>query len=73
MFGGNESLLDIRNNFFPGSKVFIIKRMINVKVVAERSFRVQDKPPDYSCEVKPTKGVELQEDFEISCNMNKVC
>ncbi|CAB3997069.1 Hypothetical predicted protein, partial [Paramuricea clavata] len=71
VFKRKEPLLDIRNDFFPGSRIFIIKRIINVEVVAERFFRVHDKPRDYSCEVKPTKGIELQEDFEISCNMNK--
>ncbi len=69
-----SELLYSERNYFPGKRIFTIKR-VNAysEVVAERYFKVLDKPKDYSCVIRPTKGVELLEDFEITCDMDKVC
>ena len=72
----HSEMLDIEDNIFPANKVFTIKRIddkISDNVLAERSFIVQNKPRNYSCFITPTKGVELLQDFQITCGVDKVC
>ncbi|XP_028404210.1 polycystic kidney disease 1-related protein-like isoform X2 [Dendronephthya gigantea] len=70
----HSEMLDIEDNTFPANKVFTIKRIddkISDNVLAERSFIVQNKPRNYSCFITPTKGVELFQDFQITCGEDK--
>lgn len=72
----HSELLQIKNDFFPEDRIFTIKRIADKHshtVVAERSFYVKSKPKDYTCHVHPVKGVELLDDFEMTCEMDKVC
>ena len=73
----NSEYLKIKSNTFPGNRMFTIKRVhgeFPETAVAQRYFYVQDRPWPYSCRISPANGVELRQDFNVTCdNVDKVC
>ena len=68
----NSELLHFEKNFFPGKRSFIIMlkdKEFSDDVLAMRSFNVLDKPRDSSCHVVSIDGIELLDDFEVTCHV----
>ena len=64
----NNEIFEIKKSILPSGRFLMIESKINDPVIlARRYFFVQRVPRETACRVKPETGLELHENFRLTC------